>query len=315
MDAAITAFLRYLLAERNVSPHTLDAYRSDLEQFRSFLAGQEIDWRAVDKAVLRRFIVMLQAQGAARSSIARKLACLRSFYRFQQREAQVSANPAGTVISPRLGRRLPQTLSVVQVVRLLRAPDTMTPWGLRDRAILELLYASGLRVSELVLLNLESVDWQRAEIRVWGKGAKERIVVVGQPAMLALRSYVERGRPGLASRKASPALFLNQRGGRLSDRFVRMLVERYAREVGIEVDVSPHTLRHTFATHLLDGGADLRVVQELLGHVNLATTQIYTHVSQNQARRVYEQTHPRARGRMRLQPLDDEPADENPIDF
>lgn len=293
MDQAITQFLRYLRAERNVSPHTLNAYQSDLALFGEFLAASGLAWQAVDRAALRRYVVSLQAEGSARATIARKLACLRSFYRFAQREAQVERNPAQHVLTPRRGERLPNVLTVHEMASLLRTPEYGTPQGLRDRAILELLYAAGLRVSELVALD-NGIDWGRAEARIWGKGSKERIVVLGQPALAAIKAYIEHGRPALAAGKSSGALFIHRRGGRLSDRSVRELVAAYARLAGIERAVSPHTLRHTFATHMLDGGADLRVVQELLGHSNLATTQMYTHVSQHQARRVYLAAHPRA---------------------
>ena len=294
MDHVITQFLRYLRAERNVSPHTLNAYQSDLTLFSEFLAIIGESWQAVDRAILRRYVVSLQADGAARATIARKLACLRSFYRFAQREAEVERNPAQHVLTPRRGERLPNVLTVQEMASMLTVPDLGTPQGLRDRAILELLYAAGLRVSELVALDFNGIDWGRAEARIWGKGSKERIVVLGQLALTALKRYIEHGRPALAAGKSSGALFIHRRGGRLSDRSVRELVATYARLAGIGRAVSPHTLRHTFATHMLDGGADLRVVQELLGHSNLATTQMYTHVSQQQARRIYMSAHPRA---------------------
>ncbi len=294
MHAATTRFLRYLRAERNVSPHTLDAYASDLAQFGAFLAADDLAWQQTDRYTLRRYVVHLQAAGAARASIARKLACLRSFFRYAQREAEVVRNPAQHVLTPRRGERLPNALTVHEMVALLAAPDLITAVGRRDRAILELLYAAGLRVSELVALDFNSIDWGRAEARIWGKGSKERIVVLGELAIIALKTYIEHARPELAGRKSSGALFIHRRGGRLSDRSVRMLVSEYAQRAGIARAISPHTLRHTFATHLLDGGADLRVVQELLGHANLASTQIYTHISQQQARRMYLAAHPRA---------------------
>ncbi|MBA3471049.1 MAG: tyrosine recombinase [Herpetosiphonaceae bacterium] len=294
IQAATTRFLRYLRAERNVSPHTLDAYASDLAQFGEFLAADELAWRQTDRYTLRRYVVHLQAAGAARASIARKLACLRSFFRYAQREAEVVRNPAQHVLTPRRGERLPNALTVHEMAGLLAAPDVTTAVGRRDRAILELLYAAGLRVSELVALDFNGIDWGRAEARIWGKGNKERIVVLGELAIIALKTYIAHARPELAGQKSSGALFIHRRGGRLSDRSVRILVSDYAQRAGITRPISPHTLRHTFATHLLDGGADLRVVQELLGHANLATTQLYTHISQQQARRIYLAAHPRA---------------------
>ena len=305
MHTAITTYLRYLRAERNVSAHTLKAYQSDLELFGAFLAADATPWRTVTRPMLRRYVVRLQADGAARATIARKLACIRSFYRFAQREAEVERNPAEHIATPRQGERLPNVLTVHEMARLLQTPDLSTAQGLRDRAILELLYAAGLRVSELVALDFNGIDWGRAEARIWGKGNKERIVVLGMPAIMALKRYIEHGRPALAAGKSSSALFIHRRGGRLSDRSVRELVTRNAHAAAIPRAVSPHTLRHTFATHLLDGGADLRVVQELLGHANLATTQIYTHVSQGQARRIYLATHPRAQPRL-IEPKEEE---------
>lgn len=305
LQGAITRFLHYLRAERNVSPHTLNAYASDLAQFAEFLHNEEQAWQATNRHTLRRYVVRLQAEGAARASIARKLACLRSFFHYAQREAEVTRNPAQHVMTPRRGERLPNVLTIHEIVTLLRTPDVTTVVGLRDRSILELLYAAGLRVSELVALDFNSIDWGRAEARIWGKGNKERIVVLGQPALASLKAYIEQARPQLASGKSSGALFIHRRGGRLSDRTVRALVSEYAQRAGIPRDVSPHTLRHTFATHLLDGGADLRVVQELLGHANLATTQIYTHVSQQQARRVYLMAHPRANNAPQEEDTDD----------
>jgi len=197
--------------------------------------------------------------------------------------------------SPKLDRRLPSFLTVEETVRLLEAPDRTTPQGLRDRALLELLYASGLRVSELESLNLEQLDMETNEIRVWGKGSKERMVLIGEPAARALDNYLTQGRPALLGEKKTSAVLLNQYGGRLPARRIQKILDKYARKAGIGKKVHPHILRHTFATHLLDGGADLRVVQELLGHAQLATTQIYTHVSQSQARKIYQSAHPMAR--------------------
>ncbi|MEK7281293.1 MAG: tyrosine-type recombinase/integrase, partial [Chloroflexota bacterium] len=204
-------------------------------------------------------------------------------------------NPLNTVIAPKLGRRLPSFLAQEDVERLLAAPDTATPTGRRDKAILELLYASGVRLSELTSLNLPQIDLENRELRVWGKGAKERIVLMGKPAAQALESYLSQARPQLASGGKTEALFLNRYGQRLSRRSLQQLLKEYAIKAGVKGNVYPHLLRHTFATHLLDGGADLRVVQELLGHASLASTQIYTHVSQSRARQVYLNAHPRAK--------------------
>ncbi len=252
------------------------------------------DWADVDRVVLRRYLAWLDSQGYVKASVARRLSQLRSFGRFLVREDHVRTNPFSAVSSPKVPKHLPQPLSVSETVALLTAPDTTTAQGLRDRAILEVLYSGGLRVSELVGLNLSNIDWQRSEARTWGKGAKERIVLLGRPAMLALQAYTEQGRPDLVRRITSNALFLNRSGGRLTTRSVMSILKKYSRLAGLGKRVTPHTLRHTFATHLLDGGADLRSVQELLGHARLSTTQVYTHVSQSRAREVYLQSHPLA---------------------
>lgn len=245
--------------------------------------------------VLRQYLGWLNIRGYVKASVARRLSQLRSFGRFLMREDVVPNNPFRVVSSPKVPKRLPVPLSVPETVALLGEPDINTPQGLRDYAILEVLYGGGLRVSELSGLNLSSIDWGRKELRVWGKGAKERIVLLGTPAIVALQAYAQRGRPELLRETPTEALFLNRSGGRLTTRSVMSLLGKYSRMAGLEKHVTPHTLRHTFATHLLDGGADLRSVQELLGHARLATTQIYTHVSQNRAREVYLRSHPLAK--------------------
>jgi tyrosine recombinase XerC len=287
--------LTYLAVERNASPHTLDRYGREIAECLRFLEEQGVqDWSGVDRHVLRRYLTWLQSKEYVKASIARRLSQLRSFGRFLVREDVVEANPFKAVSSPKVPKRLPQPLSVQETVALLSAPDTTTPRGQRDRTILEVLYSGGLRVSELVGLNLSSIDRQRSQLRVWGKGAKERIALLGQPAMVAIQAYLERARPDLVRDETTNALFLNRSGGRLSTRSVMYIMQKYRRLAGLEKRVTPHTLRHTFATHLLDGGADLRSVQEMLGHALLATTQIYTHVSQSRAREVYLRSHPLA---------------------
>lgn len=288
-------FLTYLAVERNASPHTLDRYGREIAECLRFLEEQGVrDWPDVDRHVLRRYLTWLQSKEYVKASIARRLSQLRSFGRFLVRENVVEINPFKAVSSPKVPKRLPQPLSVQETVALLSAPDTTTAQGLRDRAILEVLYSGGLRVSELAGLNLSSIDRQRSELRVWGKGAKERIALLGQPAMAAIQAYVERGRPELMKNATTNALFLNRFGGRLSTRSVMTIIQKHRQLAGLDKRVTPHTLRHTFATHLLDGGADLRSVQEMLGHALLATTQIYTHVSQSRAREVYLRSHPLA---------------------
>ena len=285
----------YLLVEKNASPHTIDIYRREIAECLTFLAGQGVENCVdVDRYILRHYLAWLNSKGYVKASIARRLSELRSFGRFLVREDVVPVNPFRTVSSPKVPQRLPVPLSVAETAALLNAPDISTPQGLRDRAILDVLYSGGLRVSELVGLNLESVDTRRKEMLVWGKGAKERIALLGKPAMAALRTYVEQGRPRLLRGKVTNALFLNRFGDRLTTRSVMNIVRKYSRLAGLAKRVTPHTLRHSFATHLLDGGADLRSVQELLGHERLATTQIYTHVSRSRAREVYLHSHPLA---------------------
>jgi integrase/recombinase XerC len=294
MSEAFDRFVDYLKVERNASRYTVRNYEADLLGFFSFLRDEKIESLGdVDKNTLRDYLWQLMERGFARTSIARKLSAVRSFYRYLQREDMVSVSPAASISSPKLDRRLPEFLSREESTRLVEAPDVASPAGLRDRAFLELLYASGLRVSELVSLNLGQVNLESREIRVWGKGSKERIVLMGEPAARAISAYLRDGRPRLVV-GPTEAVFLNQDGGRLTVRSVQSFVRAYASLVGIEKDVHPHMVRHTFATHLLDGGADLRVVQELLGHASLSSTQIYTHVSKSQARKVYMSAHPLA---------------------
>ena len=295
MQAVFNKYVNYLEAERNATPYTVRNYTTDLLGFFHFLKDKDIDsLKEVDRYVLRDYLSYLMEKGFVKASIARKLSAIRSFYRYLLREEIISVSPVANTSSPKLDRRLPSFLTQEEVNRLLEAPDLSTTQGLRDRALLELLYASGLRVSELVSLNLEQVNLGTNEIRVWGKGSKERMVLMGQPAARALSTYLTQGRPELLGKKGTSALFLNRYGGRLIKRRVQRILEKYTNIAGIGRRVYPHMLRHTFATHLLDGGADLRVVQELLGHASLSSTQIYTHVSKSQAKKVYLSAHPMA---------------------
>jgi len=291
-DGHLADFLQALEAGRGYSPHTLAAYQSDLEQFAAFLQAEGCPWSQVDLRVARHYLAHLQRRRYAPASVARKVASLRAFYAHLVRLGKLSTHPLRGLGTPRQPGRLPRFLTVEETVALLLTPDLRTPQGLRDRAILELLYASGIRVSELVALDLGDIDWEERELRVWGKGGRERMAMIGEPARQSLLAYIRQGRPHLARTHSGPALFLNRSGGRLSDRSVRTIVGHYAHLAGLGEDVTPHTLRHTFATHLLEGGADLRIVQELLGHVRLATTQRYTHVSQKHLREVYGRIFP-----------------------
>ena len=302
MQEIFNRYINYLTAEKNASPYTVRNYTTDLlgskniTGFFAFLAEKGIT--SLDKAdrhVMRAYMGYLMEQGLVKASIARRLSAIRSFYRYLVREQILTANPVQETSSPKLDKRLPSFLTTAEITKLLAAPDITNPNGQRDRAFLELLYASGLRVSELAGLNLEQVDLDTREIRVMGKGSKERMVLMGEPAANALTDYLNDGRRKLKGDKKTSAVFLNYQGGRLTERSVQELLEGYATKADIGKKVHPHMLRHTFATHLLDGGADLRVVQELLGHASLSTTQIYTHVSKSQARKVYLSAHPMAK--------------------
>ncbi|MCX7911871.1 MAG: tyrosine recombinase XerC [Dehalococcoidales bacterium] len=294
MQEIFQQYVNYLEAEKNASRYTVRNYTGDLMEFFRFLRERKIDsLKDVNRQVLRSYLAHLMENGYAKSSMARKLSAIRSFYRYLVREEMLSANPAQTTVSPRLDRRLPSFLTVDDARRLVELPDTTTPQGQRDRALLELLYAAGLRVSEIVNLNVEQINFATGEIRVWGKGSKERIVLIGEPAVRALQTYISDGRKLLLGGKKNRALFVSRYGERLPARTIQKILAKYARRINKKVH--PHMLRHTFATHLLDGGADLKVVQELLGHADLSTTQIYTHVTQSRTRQIYLSAHPLAR--------------------
>ncbi len=286
-------FLDYLKAERNASRYTVRNYNRDLGNFSNFARESGIRTPVkVEKMLVRSYLNRLNEEKFARSSIARNMSALRSFFRYLMREEIVHKNPAALISSPKLDKRLPAFLTLEEAERLVEAPDLTRPPGQRDRALLELLYASGMRVSELVSMNLEDINLDTNEIRVWGKGAKERIVLIGHAASEALTNYINDGRKVLLGGKKNNALFINRYGERILARRVQKLLKRYA--LAINKRVHPHKLRHTFATHLLDGGADLKVVQELLGHADLSSTQIYTHVTQGRARKIYLAAHPLA---------------------
>ena len=297
---ALEAFVAHLRDERGLSVHTVAAYRRDLTQFLQYAGRAGVtDPGQVEPLLLRRFLALQRTRGLAAASIARKAAALRAAFRFLARRGLVPENPAAALGVPRGPKRLPVVLKPRQVDRLLAGPEPVDPIGLRDRAILELLYATGIRVGELCGLRLGDVDLAADTVLVLGKGARQRVVPFGEPARDALLDYLANGRatmlPGTDPAGADrEALFFNRRRRPMTQRDVRGMLERYRVAAGAPVGTSPHTLRHSYATHLLEGGADLRAVQELLGHVALTTTQTYTHVSNERLRRVYEQAHPRA---------------------
>ncbi|MCH7686224.1 MAG: tyrosine recombinase XerC [Planctomycetes bacterium] len=296
MNAAIEAFLRYLRIERNSSELTLKSYSEDLESLREYFNDRLGTVPAVSDVtigILREYVSYLHECQYARTTIARRLACLRTFFRYCCREKLTEGNPAKALRTPRIGRKLPHFLSTKQVATLLEAPPANHPQGLRDRALLETMYSAGLRVAELVALNVSDWDRDANVIRVLGKGRKERIALIGSYAARAIHRWLDERIPHPAAGSGdAQAIFLNRFGKRLSTRSVGRMFEKYLKQTGLDRITSPHTLRHSFATHLLDGGADLRSVQELLGHKSLTTTQIYTHVSTRRLRETYEKAHP-----------------------
>jgi integrase/recombinase XerD len=292
-------FLAYLEFERGLSRNTLEAYRSDLLQFGRFLAEREVSAVDAGTADVSDFLTRLAAGHAdhapsSPATIHRKSACLRSFYRHLRREGIRESDPTATLSAPRKNRKLPQVLTRGEVERLLSQPRGTHPTALRDRALLELMYASGLRASEAIGLEVEDVDIDERVLRARGKGSKERVVPVGGVAARAVGVYLRRGRGSLVKGSAEPALFVNFRGARLTRQGLYKIVRRHAVTAGLSDRMSPHTLRHTFATHLLAGGCDLRAVQEMLGHADVSTTQLYTHLSSERLKEVYFRAHPRA---------------------
>jgi integrase/recombinase XerC len=291
---SVGLFLDYLNIERQASPHTLRSYRDDLAVFGRYLEECQLDGAdpaGADSARLRRYSAWLHGQGYSATTIARRLASLRSFFRYLRRQGTVSADPASGLRNPKQPKRLPRLLRIEEVIRLLDTIPVDSPLGIRDRALLETLYGGGLRVSELVGLNLADVDFEAELVRVRGKGRRERLGPVGPEAMRWIGRYLEVRVP---KQSPEPALFLNRYGTRLTTRSVGRLLEDHLLRAGLASSASPHTLRHSFATHLLDRGADLRSVQELLGHRNLTTTQIYTHVTRERLLDIYHEAHPRA---------------------
>ncbi len=303
MEESLKAFLDHLTVEKGASPHTVAAYRNDLTQLTEYVADAHVDghrvsdWAQVDHRLLGNYVVTLHERGYSATTVARKVASIKSFFGYLAEEGQVSDDPTEQLASPRIGRSLPKFLSVEEVHRLLEEPGRVpTPDGVRDAAMLELLYASGLRVSEMMNLNLRDVNIAEGYVRCLGKGSKERVVPLHRKAVTAVRTYVQQARPKLLQpgQEGEAAMFLNHRGERLTRQGFWLILKGYARKAGITSAITPHTLRHSFATHLLAGGASLRNVQELLGHASIATTQVYTHLTTDRIRQEYERAHPRA---------------------
>lgn len=289
MEKYIDKFIRYLEIERNYSAHTVLNYKLDLEDFREFSQGRELE--KIDYLFLRQYLGLLKEKGLSTRTVGRKLSALRSFFKFLAREGYLKVNPILILSSPKLDKHLPSFMTEPETAKLIEsafAKDENDERGLRDRAMMEAFYSTGMRISELVGLNTEDIDFISGIIKVMGKGRKERIVPVGEAALSAIRKYLDR------RKKKNQALFLNKNGKRITARGVRGVVGKYIRLTGLKAGVSPHTFRHSFATHLLNRGADLRTVQELLGHANLSTTQIYTHLSTEKLKSVYNKAHPHA---------------------
>lgn len=294
MNKEISEFLAFLKYEKNASPHTLAGYESDLRQVAAYLKEREVRWDKAGNVLLRGFLAELHEKKRKKSSIGRKLAALRSFYDFCVRKKWIAENPAKVLATPKQEKKVPSFLSEVEAAALLDLPRTAKPLDLRDKAILELFYATGIRVSELVGVETEDIHLAERLVRVRGKGKKERIVPFGRKAQEALEAYL-RARPRPAEEAGAEApVFLNYRGGRLTTRSVERMVRKCIRRTAVARKISPHSLRHSFASHLLGRGADLRVIQELLGHASLATTQKYTHVDLKQLLEVYKKSHPRS---------------------
>lgn len=295
MKILLERYIHYLAVERGLADNTLASYLSDLEIFISFLKQKGINTiDKVNKQTLIDYILELKEQKKAPATISRNRAAIKSFLSFLINEGLITQNPSENLESPRLSRRLPKVLTMEQIESLLNMPRIKTTIGLRDRAMLEVLYASGLRVSELVSLNLGDLEQDRGFVRCMGKGSKERIVPLGSMAIYYLNLYIEQARVKLVKRPGEMALFVNNLGNRLTRQGLWKIIKKYAKNAGVS-DITPHTLRHTFATHLLENGADLRAVQEMLGHADISTTQIYTHLTKSHIREVYDRTHPRAK--------------------
>jgi len=298
----IDSFLTYLKVEKGFSENTVAAYGNDLHQLANFAEeeaarrGSIASWAGFNRQDMLSYLLNLKERNYAATTVARKVAAARSFFNFMVAEGKIKDNPSHNVGSPKVGRALPKPISFSQVRRLLEQPTKLsTPEAKRDKAILELLYASGMRVSELVALNVSDIDIDGGYVRCFGKGHKERLIPIYRQAALAVDEYVKESRPRLTRDDTERALFLNRRGERLTRQGLWQILKGYAKSADLDKEVTPHTLRHSFATHMLSGGADLRSVQELLGHANISTTQVYTHLTTEHIRRAYEKSHPRAK--------------------
>jgi tyrosine recombinase XerC len=290
LDRYVHKFINYLQVEKNASGHTVTNYKIDLREFSESIKDKPIE--QITHLDVRLFLARMKEKNFARRSIARKMACLRSFFKFLYREGHIKSNPSVSLSTPKIEKKLPLFLNVDDAAKLLESPDLSDDTGLRDRAILETLYSTGIRVAELVGLDKEDIDFISGVLKVCGKGRKERLVPIGDKALRAIKSYFEK--IGVSDINERKPVFINKSKRRVSDRAVRRIVHKYIHKTSLNENISPHSLRHSFATHMLDRGADLRSVQELLGHANLSTTQIYTHVTTERLKSIYDKVHPRA---------------------
>jgi integrase/recombinase XerD len=301
MDPYIGHFLNFMSVEKGASGNTVAAYKNDLQQFDRYIVsingnGKPRDWEQMQRDVIIEYLLTLRSRNYAEATVARKIAALKSFFQYMQAEGTIHANPAESLESPRVGRSLPKPLSVTEVDELLeQTMKRTTPEAKRDRAMLELLYATGLRVTELVSLDVEDLNMSGPYVRCMGKGSKERTIPIHEQAAAAVADYLNDGRAAMVKNRKESAMFVNRRGERLTRQGFWLILKQYAKEANITTSVTPHTLRHSFATHMLRGGAPLRNVQELLGHANISTTQVYTQIANEHVRQVYEKAHPRAR--------------------
>ncbi|MFH1003643.1 MAG: site-specific tyrosine recombinase XerD [Chloroflexota bacterium] len=302
MRDVIESFLNYLLVEKGFSHNTIEAYRNDLRQLAGFIEAEAAKrgtippWAGFNHQSMLSYLLTLKERNYAPTTVARKVAAVKSFFNFMVNEGMLSSNPTQELSSPKVGKALPKPISISQVRLLLEQPAKQSkPEAKRDKAMLELLYASGMRVSELVSLNLGDVDTAGGYVRCFGKGQKERVIPIYEQAAATVAAYIDETRPRLARRYDEKALFLNARGERLTRQGFWQILKEYVKSAGLTGKITPHTIRHSFATHMLSGGADLRSVQELLGHANISTTQIYTHLTSEHVRRTYEKSHPRAK--------------------
>ena len=291
----VEEFIHYLAVERGLAQNTLESYGRDLQQFHLYLKNSNLELiRDSSRNIILNYLNALQAKGRAVSTISRNLAAIKSFYQYLVRQRYLEKDPAANLESPKLEKKLPKILTVGEVEELLKQPNNFMPGGIRDKAMLELLYATGIRVSELISLNSADINLDMGYIKCYGRGSKERVVPLGSIAAKCVQEYINKGRPKLVRTYDETALFVNHHGNRLTRQGFWKIIKKYAQEANITKDITPHTLRHSFATHLLENGADLRSVQEMLGHADISTTQIYTHITKNRLKEVYDKAHPRA---------------------